>query len=101
MFAIYEGIEMRRAYSMAPAQLEVYFAGWEAKWLGNRRDINNPKIPRAFVVETGKLIYTDERPIDFATAAAIRREKRKASTNRRAAKKAAQIELIKDRHGDK
>jgi len=101
VFAIYEGIEMRRAYSMAPAQLEVYFAGWEAKWLGNRRDINNPKIPRAFVVETGKLIYTDERPIDFATAAAIRREKRKASTNRRAAKKAAQIELIKDRHGDK
>ncbi|MCJ9673830.1 MULTISPECIES: hypothetical protein [unclassified Neorhizobium] len=94
VFAIYEGIEMRRAYYLEPAQLETYLSSWEAKWLETKRDINNPKIPRNFVMEAGTLLYTDQRELDLAKAAAIRRAKTKASADRRAAKKKAQADLI-------
>ncbi|MBB4064759.1 restriction endonuclease [Gellertiella hungarica] len=94
VFAIYEGIEMRRAYYLEPAQLETYFSSWEAKWLETKKDINNPKIPRNFVMEAGTLLYTDQRELDLANAAAIRRAKTKASADRRAAKKKAQADLI-------
>ncbi|WP_186394382.1 restriction endonuclease [Stappia sp. TSB10GB4] len=94
IFAIYEGIEMRRAYSLEPAKLETYFSAWEEKWLRSEKDINNPKIPRSFVMQEGTLLYTDQRELDLTTAAAIRRAKTKASADRRAAKKKAQADLI-------
>jgi hypothetical protein len=33
VFAVYEGIEMRRAYFMPPGSLEEYFQKWEEKWI--------------------------------------------------------------------
>ncbi len=94
VFAIYEGIEMRRAYQMEASQLEPYFAGWEAKWLESKKDINNPKIPLGFVMEHGDLVYTDQHHLDLQEAAKIRAARTKESANRRAAKKKAQLELI-------
>ena len=93
VFAIYEGIEMRRAYAMPAEKLEVFFAAWEEKWLENERDINNPKIPLTFVINEGELVYTDQKELDLKNAGAIRRAKTLASADRRAAKKAAQEEL--------
>jgi hypothetical protein len=42
VFAIYEGIEMRRAFFVPIEKLEVYFSIWEEKWRKERKDINNP-----------------------------------------------------------
>jgi hypothetical protein len=65
-FAVYAGIELQAVYLMEPTQLEPYFQKWEIKWHSDgRKDINNPKIPLAFVKEHGKRIFaTDERPVD-------------------------------------
>ena len=93
VFAIYEGIEMRRAYFMPANKLEPYFAAWEAKWQESGKDINNPKIPLTFVIEHGELLYTDQKDLDLAGAAAIRQGRSKASANRRKAKAEAQEEL--------
>lgn len=94
VFAIYEGIEMRRAYQMPADKLEVYFSAWEAKWLETEKDINNPKIPLKFVIEEGVLVYTDNKELDLKKASQIRAAKTKESANRRAAKAKAQAELI-------
>lgn len=93
VFAIYEGIEMRRAYAVSADQLEPFFAAWEAKWLRTQKDINNPKIPLSFVIEVGELVYTDQAELDLEYAAKIRRAKVKEAANRRAAKSKAQAEL--------
>src|SRR3546814_14613948 len=55
VFAIYEGIEIRRAYFMPPGSLEAYFRKWESKWIEEQKDINNPKIPLTFITEQGRL----------------------------------------------
>lgn len=94
VFAIYEGIEMRRAYHMNAAQLEPYFAGWQTKWLETRKDINNPKIPLNFVMEQGRLVYSDQKELDLVKAGQIRRRKTRESANRRAAKQKAQADLL-------
>lgn len=94
VFAIYEGIEMRRAYAIEAAKLEPYFRAWEAKWLANEKDINNPKIPLAFVIEHGEEVYADKQPVDFKRAGAIRAARTKASADRRRAKSRAQSDLI-------
>jgi hypothetical protein len=58
VFAMYEGIELKRIYAMPPAALESYFTKWEKKWHAEgRKDINNPKIPVDFVERHGTLIY--------------------------------------------
>lgn len=93
VFAIYEGIEMRRAYAMAAKELEPYFAKWETQWEETEADINNPKIPLGFVIEKGELVYTDQLELDLQNASAIRRAKTKASADRRAAKKQAEAAL--------
>lgn len=93
VFAIYEGIEMRRAYFMPADKLEPYFEAWEAKWQENGKDINNPKIPLTFVVDQGRLLYTDQKHLDLAGAAAIRQARTRASADRRKVKAAAQEEL--------
>ncbi len=95
IFAIYEGIEIRRAYAVHPDQLEVYFSAWEKKWRISEKDINNPKIPRNFVMEVGTLLYTDQLELNLAEAASIRRAKTKASADRRNAKNQAQLNLLK------
>ncbi|WP_182911912.1 restriction endonuclease [Sphingomonas cavernae] len=93
-FAVYEGIEMRRAYFMTPDKLEPYFAAWEAKWSSSRKDINNPKIPLGFVMQKGELVYADQKELDLVAASGIRRDKAKAASDRRAAKAKAQADLI-------
>jgi len=95
VFAVYEGIEMRRAYFMPPGSLEEYFTKWEKKWADEQKDINNPKIPLNYVIERGKLVYTDNEELDLAGAAAIRRQRSKNSKARRATKNKMQAKLKK------
>ncbi len=58
IFAVYEGIELQAIYKLTPANLEPYYAKWEAKWHERGgKDINNPKIPLKYVMENGELIY--------------------------------------------
>lgn len=93
VFAIYEGIEMRRAYFMPAEKLEVYFSAWEQKWLGDQKDINNPKVPLQFVIDNGELLYADQQKLDLASASAIRAARTRASADRKKAKASAQEEL--------
>lgn len=96
VFAIYEGIEMRRAFYMPADKLEVYFSAWEEKWTREKKDINNPKVPLKFVCDNGECLFDDGEPLDLDAAAAIRRERTKESANRRKAKADAVADLKKD-----
>lgn len=94
VFAIYEGIEMRRAYFMDTGKLEPYFASWEEKWNERGgRDINNPKIPLGFVIEHGKLLYSDQLQLDLKKAGQIRAARVKEAANRKVAKAKAKADL--------
>jgi len=58
IFAVYESIELKRIYLLTPEQMEPYFTKWEHKWHADGgKDINNPKVPLAFVERTGQLVY--------------------------------------------
>ncbi len=58
IFAVYEGIELQSIYLLKPSDLEPYYTKWEEKWhRDGNKDINNPKIPLKYVIETGQLIY--------------------------------------------
>ncbi len=58
IFAVYCGIELQAIYLVTPKDLAVYYDKWDAKWReSGGKDINNPKIPLAFVVEKGSLLY--------------------------------------------
>lgn len=58
VFAIYEAIDLRAIYFLTAKKLEPYFKAWEEKWHAEgRKDINNPKIPVAFVIERGELVW--------------------------------------------
>lgn len=96
VFAIYEGIEMRRAFYMPADKLEIYFSAWEEKWAKEKKDINNPKVPLKFVCEYGECLFDDGKPLDLEAAARIRRERTKESANRRKAKAEAVADLKKD-----
>jgi len=93
VFAIYEGIEMRRAFIVPNDRLELYFSAWEAKWNRERKDINNPKIPLGFVCEHGECLFDDGKPLDLGLASAIRRARTKESSNRRKANAQAIADL--------
>ena len=93
VFAIYEGIEMRRAFFMPAGKLEVYFSAWEKKWTDEQKDINNPKVPLKFVCENGECLFDDGKPLDLAAASSIRRERTKESADRRKAKDEAVADL--------
>jgi hypothetical protein len=57
-FAVYLGIELQVIYQMPPSALEPYFTKWELKWNAEGgKDINNPKIPVAFVAKKGTVVY--------------------------------------------
>lgn len=62
IFGIYQNIELKSVYILTPADMEFYYAKWEAKWNENGKDINNPKIPVAFVERVGKLIWGEPAP---------------------------------------
>ena len=58
-FAIYEGIVLREIYWLTAEGLKPYLDKWEQKWhFDGGKDINNPKVPIKFVVETGTLVYS-------------------------------------------
>jgi transcriptional regulator with XRE-family HTH domain len=64
LFCVYAGIEIIEIYVVDPTDLEEHFSKWELKWYasaennnGKGQDINNPKIPLAYVRRVGRLIY--------------------------------------------
>lgn len=58
VFAVYESIELKEIFHLIPAQMEPFYAKWEAKWHGDGgKDINNPKIPLSYVRQHGRLIF--------------------------------------------
>lgn len=58
IFAVYKNIELVCIYFLTPAQMESYYEKWERKWHDEGgKDINNPKIPLSYVVETGELLW--------------------------------------------
>lgn len=93
VFAVYEGIEMRRAYFMPPGSLEEYFQKWEDKWVEEQKDINNPKIPLNYVMEHGEPVYTDQKVLDLNKARAIRAQRAKDAKERKEAREKARKEL--------
>jgi hypothetical protein len=58
VFAVYEAIELKAIYLLKPADMETYYKRWEDKWHADgNKDINNPKIPLTYVVQSGKQIF--------------------------------------------
>jgi hypothetical protein len=58
IFAIYRGIELSAVYQMSARQLEPLFAKWLLDWdKKGGKDLNNPKIPVAFVADNGVLVH--------------------------------------------
>ena len=53
IFAVYRNIELISIYLMTPADMEPFYTKWEVKWHDDGGDINNPKIPLTYVVDTG------------------------------------------------
>ena len=46
--------------------MEEFYVNWEAKWYNDGgKDINNPKIPLAYVAQTGGLIWGRPLPHDL------------------------------------
>lgn len=58
IFAIYDHIEIEEIYLLTPSQLAPWFDLQEERWhASGGRDINNPKIPLAFVRANGTLLW--------------------------------------------
>lgn len=100
VFAVYEGIEMRRAFYMPAKKLETYFSAWEEKWKKEKKDINNPKVPLKFVCDHGECLFDDGKQLDLDAAAVIRRERTRESANRRKAKAEAIVDLKREPAAD-
>src|SRR3546814_18132332 len=81
VFAIYEGIEIRRAYFMPPGSLEAYFRQWESKWIEEQKDINNPKIQLTFITQHRELVYSDQKTLHLNNTKAVRPQLTKHSRN--------------------
>ncbi len=59
IFATYEGIELREIYRLTPAKMSYWFERWERKWHADGgKDINNPKVPLAYVQTHGELLHS-------------------------------------------
>jgi hypothetical protein len=56
IFAVYDGIELVAIYRLTPKTMEPFYAKWTEKWKKGG-DINNPKIPLAFVETRGEVLY--------------------------------------------
>ena len=60
IFAIYSEINLVSIYKLTPHDLECFYIKWSDKWHeSGGKDINNPKIPVKYVMEHGKLLYSD------------------------------------------
>lgn len=60
IFAVYEGIELKKIYLLTREQMEPFYAKWEEKWhREDGKDINNPKIPLSYVENNGILVFAD------------------------------------------
>jgi hypothetical protein len=58
IFAVYRNIEIQAIYRLIPQDLEFFYKKWEQKWHDDGgKDINNPKIPLAYVARHGELLY--------------------------------------------
>jgi len=56
IFAIYRHISIQAVYLLQPIDLEFFYKKWEEKWHADGgKDINNPKIPVAYVITHGTL----------------------------------------------
>lgn len=61
VFAVCEGIEIRKIFRLEPRDIEPFYTKWESKWHDDgQKDINNPKIPLSFVKQSGQLLYDYE-----------------------------------------
>jgi hypothetical protein len=59
IFATYEAIELKEIFLLKPAAMEYWYKKWGAKWIADgNKDINNPKVPLAYVRKHGTLLYT-------------------------------------------
>jgi Restriction endonuclease PvuII len=59
IFATYEAIELKEVFILKPAAMEHWYKKWAEKWAADgNKDINNPKVPLAYVRKHGKLLYT-------------------------------------------
>ncbi len=56
-FSIYRHIELVSIHRLSTTTLEPLFSTWEKKWKATKKDINNPKIPVAFVESHGTKVY--------------------------------------------
>lgn len=58
IFATYEAIELKEIYVLKRAAMEYWYKRWAAKWVADgNKDINNPKVPLAYVKEFGTKLY--------------------------------------------
>lgn len=91
VFAIYSGIELLEIYFLKPADLEPFYKKWEEKWRADGgKDINNPKIPLAYVRTHGRKVYS---PAAAKTAAVKDLEK----LTKRGPKSAADAPISEDK----
>lgn len=59
IFATYEAIELKEIYRLAPQAMEHWYSRWENKWHADGgKDINNPKVPLAYVRKHGERLYS-------------------------------------------
>lgn len=59
VFAVYEGIELKKIYLLNREKLEPFYLKWEKKWYEDgKKDINNPKIPLSYIENNGIVIYS-------------------------------------------
>lgn len=74
IFACYSHIALQSVYRLGPEAMEFWYQRWEAKWRADGgKDINNPKVSVAYVVEHGTLLY--------GTPPSVRRLRRAALLN--------------------
>ncbi|WP_265298202.1 restriction endonuclease [Verminephrobacter eiseniae] len=65
-FAAFKNIELQVIYRLKPDHMESFYARWEKKWHDDGgKDINNPKIPLAHVMEYGEIIWLPEGSAGF------------------------------------
>lgn len=54
-FVPFKGIEIQAIYRLKPHDMEFFYSKWESQWNTTGKDINNPKVPLAYVMEHGTL----------------------------------------------
>lgn len=61
IFAVYQNIELNSIYLLTPEDMEPYYKAWSDKWhKSGGKDINNPKVPLAYVMKVGSLLFGEK-----------------------------------------